>query len=377
MPVEILPAPVEAARIVVHSTAPKFWKGESDLTFRYRRVFELMKQRGVITLNANWGYVGIKTVKHRERGMKPFVNRMNVAFNPPQAGLKLQISPEMLIDSASLSWQEVLLNQGSEQQVVNLMKRTDAELATSAKNSFSASLFKNGPDYPGEFGGLDGGFQAGATVAADIVVKPTGSYAGQSYTLGDQGGTCTSKKTVKPNASISTDWPQGQISSDYDPLTGLHLNTTSTSWNSGPLFEDNVEEVMSYMHVAQMKRCGKELQAGGKPLNLFDAEYYLAFKNYFRKRNQQIVEVKDGTDVGMPDYLLFDGHEISMDTDVAPRTGYYLQPEKMEFMSPQSQLFEHEGPTWHQQLQAFLFDVKASGNFFFYFRYQGKYSEVA
>lgn len=373
----LVPQTSEAALEVVRTTAPKFWKGESDNTFRLRMIPHLLDKYGLVEYNADIGHAGVWTVKFDEPTVTTFTNRADVNFDASQVYEQLTVDTVAIKATDSLSLHEFKQN-STGPQIVNLFQRKSENLSVSVRNQFCADFYNDGYTNTGRFKGLESMFyNPGTTTAADIVVKPGASYGGLSVALAAKGGAWSAVSGTAPNASVATAWPFGTGASRYDYLAPVHLNTSSTGWTNGTSWENNCEEVMRYMAAAQMHRCGKERKAMSPFVHLLSATLYRQTMQYFSYRNQQMVEVKSGVDLGLPAIVNFEGSWLTTDYNTPDGTGYYLCPEMMEFFTPDGQLYNPEGPKWETSSQAYLYIVTTFGNPRFNPKFFGKYSAVA
>lgn len=376
MSTTVLPSTTEESLAIVRSTAPKYWKGESDLTFRNRAMLAFLQKYGVIQLRANPSYAQTWTVKYKEPPVTTFVDRADIQFNATQ--LREQLTIDMVAYKAtdSMSLHEYTYNSQSPTQIIDLYRRKSEDLSQQMTNNFCAEIFNDGYTNLNRFKGIESFFATGTTIAADRVAQPSDSYGGNNTTLADKGGAWSSSLTTSPNANVATDWPFGTGDPQYDYLAPLIVNTSSTNWSSTS-WEENSEECMQYMRVAQMHRCGKAMKSRAPYIHLFGINRYNDWLTFHRARNTQVVPFKEGIDLGFPDMINFDGTAVTHDYDVGPDVGYYVCPEMMEFFTPQDMLFKPEGPTWSISDQAWLYIITQFGQFRFQPKFFGKYLDVA
>lgn len=373
----VLPSTVTAALSVVNTTAPKYFKEESDLTMRNRVVLALMEKYGVIEYNANIGHSSVWTVKYKNPTTSPFTNRQDIRFGASQNRKQLTIEPRYYHGTESLSYHEAQQNSATELQIVSLMDKKQEDLAMSMKNTFCSKFFNDGYTNTSWFHGIDSCMGTGTTVAADKVAQPSDTYGGLSTALGAVASSWSSDLATSPNANAATDWPFGQGDAQYDYISPLILNTTSTSWSNGTAFADNCEEVMQYMKNAQDHRVGKEMRTNSPYVHLLASDYFNSFEAFFRPR-QEIMVPLEAQELGFRDNVFnFDGTWVTPDYDVPSSSGYYVCPEQMEFFTPNAQLYDVEGPVWSTPDQAYLMISICAGNYRLQPRFLGNYEEVA
>lgn len=373
----VLPSTVTAALQVVNSTAPQYFKEESDLTMRNRVVLRLMEKYGVIEYNANIGHSAVWTVKYKNPTTSPFTNRQDIRFGTTQNRKQLTIEPRYYHSTESLSGIEAEQNSATELQIVDLMDKKQEDLAMSMKNTFCAKFFNDGYTDTNWFHGIESCMGTGTTVAADKVAEPSDTYGGLSTALGAVASSWSTDLSTSPNANAATDWPFGQGDAQYDYVSPLVVNTSSTSWANGTAWADNCEEVLQYMKNAQDHRVGREMRTQSPYVHLLASDLFNDFESYFRPR-QEITVPLEAQELGFRDNVFnFDGTWVTPDYDVPSSTGYYVCPEQMEFFTPKGQLYVVEGPEWSTENQAYLMIAICSGNYRLQPRFLGKYAAVA
>jgi len=377
MSTTVLPSTVEAGLQVVRSTAPKYWKGESDLTLRNRLAMALMEKYGVIELNANHGYVSVWTVKYKEPGVTPFTNRQDIQFTTTQNRIQLTIEPRYFKSTESISYHEAEQNAASDLQIIKLADKKIEDLKMAMQNAFCALFYNDGYTNTSWFHGLESFMGTGTTVTADKVAQPSDTYGGLSTALAAQNGTWSANLSTSPNANAATDWPFGKGDPQYDFISPLVLNTSSSSWENGTEWIDNCEEIMQYMKNAQTHRCGKMKSTQSPYVHLLANDLFNDFESFLRPREQMTVPV-EAEEMGFAtDVWKMDGTWVTRDYDVTPGTGYYICPEMMEFFTAKNQLFSFEGPVWSTPNQAYLMISICGGNYRFQPKFFGKYAAVA
>lgn len=360
---------------VVNTTAQWFMKGASDLTIRYRPVFNRMLGRGRITFN--WSGTEVQwQVK--------FALPETVAYS----GEPLDFEASDKYRKCSLDWRgykvtdmmtelDRLKNRGVPQLIdryANIMK----DMKQSIEDSFSGELYNDGYTNTDRFHGLESLFRTGATytvVAADRIVVPDSTYAGRATKPAAEAGTWSADTATKPNASLATDWPEGKGSTEYDHFSPKMLKTDSTSWKAG-----TTEWIDVATRVIRQGVLWATLTSGpnGKPdIGLLSQDYYYDYANSLEPKQRIVVPFVQSTDMGTmrgqgQEAYQVEGVPIITEFGMSPTTGYLLNTAKMEMRCMYSQLYFPRGPEYDIRTDAWLFALGAFGNFAFEPKFQAK-----
>ena len=275
---------------------------------------------------------------------------------------------------------ERLMNDGA-LAIVRRYDRIMPKLMRSLNNKFCAELFIDGYASGNEnrLHGLNSFTGTGTTVSADRVAKPSDTYGGKSTEVGDQGGTWStnlSGATNIPNASIATDWPDGNGDPEYDYLSPKLVNWSSTSWgtSSAQDWETNCERVLRQTTIWNSIGAGAE----GKPdLYLMAGNLFYAYLNKMSGKQRIVVPHKGAQDLGFDDVLNQEGVMLQTDFDVASNTAYGLNVDQMELASLDNVLFASRGPEYDIKTDSWLFMVGFFGNGRYNPKYFAKISNFA
>jgi hypothetical protein len=231
---------------VIHSTRAKYMKGASDLTIRKRLLLSMLKKRGRILYNQSGD-----ELKWQVRKSKPPINQYAdggvIDFAAHDGLEQLLLDWRGYVGTDTISKKQNAMNKG-EEALVKMFQTKSNELMKSIDENFSGELYKDGSAAGREscVHGLETFMGTGTTTAADRIAKPDDTYGGKDTDLGSYGGLWTSNLTTYPNASVATDWPDGQGDSEYDFNTPKIVNWSSTNWGtSSTAWEDNAWRAVS------------------------------------------------------------------------------------------------------------------------------------
>lgn len=360
--------------LVVKATAPKYFKGASDLTLRKRLWLAMIKKEGLIEYNCDstsftWN------VTYSEPEVRQFGDAGDQEFNEHDSQQQLTVDVRGYTVTDRLTKKKEVMNKG-QSAIINLYAHKSKQLLTAIQNAFCAELYVDGyaANNDNRLIGLES-FMAddGATVAADLIANPSDTYGGQSTGLGTGGGNWTSDVT-SPNATAATDWPYGSGDAEYDYLAPLLVNTSSSSWETGGTdWKQNCEEVLRFTQLTLKKNTGDDSPA----CHMLSTKLYFEFLNYYSTRQRIIVPHKMGEDLGFPDAMNFEGGMVKHEYDVTSGLGYHITPSQMVLLCSQKQLFVPDGPTWDISSKSYLYEVGFFGNLRFNPKFFGKYKAYA
>jgi hypothetical protein len=219
----------------------------------------------------------------------------------------------------------------------------------------------------------------GATVAGDRVAAPSDSYAGRSTAPGTDGGSWSNTTGAQEyNAQLANDFPFGQGDSEYDYVTPLLVNYSSTQWTSGSTaFIDNCEEVLRFARIAQMHRGAKNEDRSMPFIHMLSSDMYADFLNFYAARNRQIVPHKSSTDLGFEDTMNFEGDAVHYEYDCPAGVGYGIVPGMMELFHLGNKLINEVGPEWAITKMGYLYLNYVFGNLRFQPKFFTKYKAYA
>ena len=367
----------DAAVNSIRAAAPLYMKSYSDLTVRNHLLLSLMKGFGNIEYNAS-DIARIWQVLVREPEVRTFSNTTNKAFADHDAFEQLQVGVRGYEATDLLKELEFKRNQGA-QQLINLYDFKMKHLGQTLTKRMQEWLYRDGDDatYLDGYQGFESCLHpynntAGGTdaVAGDKIILPKDTYGGQSTQLGAFGGTWSADRASadRYSAAISNDWPYGQGSSDYDPLSPVLWCWDSSAWGSTD-WDDNVEKVVRDSVTVLRNKNGM----GTGPIDvciLLAANLYPDAENYYSSRFR-INQPFTGGDQGfpMPHSLVVDGVALKSDYGCPADVGYVICPEHIEMFnyntmmsSGPEQMIDSFGPDWSPEHGSFLMRVSTFGN---------------
>lgn len=369
----VLPTSSDEHVELVRASAPKYFKGESDLTFRNRMWLALMEKYGVIDYGVDTSYACVWNVVNKLPDVSTFGDSGDINFDEHSALAQLTVNVRGYKATDRLPKKQYLLNKGNKTKISNLYRMKSEHLLKAMRYNVCAEVYTDGyaTNNTHRFIGLESFMGAGTVAAGDRIAMTSDTYGGLSTALGNAGGTWSDSGVAASqyNSTLSNDFPFGQGSSEYDYVSPLLVNWSSTAWPStSTSFVDNCEDMLRFTILAQRHRGA--LEGSTAPLvALFGTGLYNDFLTFYSARNHQQIPIPEAVELGFPETINFEGSWISHDYNCEVNTGYLLAPEMMELFTPQGQLFDVEGPEWSTPDQAFLYIVSLFGNL----RFQPKF----
>lgn len=379
MPTPAAPTAVDEQVRIIVDTAPKYFKGESDLTLRNHQMLRLLKQHGRIEFNAK-EYSRTWNVKLREPPIRTATDGARIVFDSHVTDEQLTVDRRGYQATDKMTELEWMSNQGPRQ----IVRRYD-RLMSDMKDAFDKHIAEkfyvnaNSAEHAHNYQGVGTILEQDSSVAvtaADRVAAPKASYGGHSTELGYFGGEWdTSASGVTYNAAIGNGWPLGKGSSEYDAMSPMLINYASNAWGTeSTSFQDNIEMVLSFLTTAMLTRTGYKNLTGAPMVIMCDPDLFMKAKNHFRDRNRQPVPMSELTELGLPgDSLRIDGCFLTSDYSLGG-TGkcYCLCPQYLEMFNVHSDLYKVYGPEWTLTDAAYLMYASAYGNY----RFQPKFFAV-
>lgn len=371
----IVPADVAEHVIAVRDTAPKYFKGVSDLTLRNHVVFYLLRKYGLIEYNAD-GHSQVWSIKVREPDVSTNTDGSRITFSQVSTDEQLSVDVRSYRTTDTMTEKQYLMNRGRT-QIVNRYKRKSKDLGDAMTKRLQERFYCDGnnaayaDDYIGTATILahDTG---GTTVAGDKLALPKANYGGHKTDLAYFGGSWSANLPSgrRYNTSLANDFPFGQGRSEYDAMSPLIWNYTSTAWGTGATtWEANCERVVTEATAAMMHRSGLMNNNGAPFVNVLAGDLFISLKHKFRDRHRILTPFKDG-DVGFPqESMTIDGSVYMQDYGMPAGQGQGFCPQYLEMFNMHSDIFKAYGPEWDINSAAFLYYVSAFGNY----RYQPKF----
>ena len=352
---------------VITDNAPRYLKGVTDLTIRDRLLLSMLRKRGRITYGHS-SHTLHWNVQRMQNPVETYNDGATINYSRQDQDTRLELDVRGYRVSDMMTAKEQVMNQGAT-AIINRYKEKIPRMVQSMRDRFGTELYVDGYSAGNENAlcGLNSFTGTGTTVAADLIAEPSDTYAGQSTSLGDAGGSWSTDLVTKPNAAVATDWPYGTGSSEYDYFSPKLVNWSSTNWGtSSTAWEDNAERVLRETISWLTLTVGKE---GTPDLFLMSGEMYTALLNSISAKQRIIIPHKESQDLGF-EAVNFDGVALHREYGIAPRTFYGLNLDQLEFCiwssidgaTQQDQLFQSMGPTWDPHSASWLFLLMFFGN---------------
>lgn len=349
---------------IANSTRPKYMKGASDLTIRRRYLLARYRQLGRLLYNQS-GEECRWQVEYSQPPVESYSDGGLVDFSNHDAFRTLTLDWRGYVATDTLSKKQRAMNDG-EESLINLFQTKSNRLMKSVSANFSGELFKDGEAVLREncVHGVETFCGAGACAAGDIIAQPSDTYGlgALSTVLQAYGGSWSAALTTFPNATIASDWPNGQGTSEYDFLSPKLVNWSSNAWGTGATtWEANCWRAIGQAITWLTYTGGDD---GMPDICLLAPNLFQGYKNHEEAIRRITIPHKNANDLGFSGNVLNqDGCAIMADFDCPANTGYILNTAQVTLMSLMGELFWMEGPDKDPRtLWSWLWGVGFFGN---------------
>lgn len=367
----LTPSTSNEAALLTKATAPKFYKKAADLTWRSRLWLAMLYKYGVIEFNAT-SFSVTWNAEVKQPDVQQYGDAGAISFSEHDALQQFTTDVRGYIATDRLSIKKELMNRGAT-QLDNLKANKPIRLVKALKNTLSGELYIDGnaSGNSNRFHGIKSFTGAGSVAAGDKIAMPSDTYAGLSTALGTLGGTWSSDlaSADRPNATLANDWPFGHGSSQYDPVSPLLVNTSSTGWGTGSTkWIDNCEEAMRFARIVQTARGARGEDQRTPFMHMLSSDLYAGFLSHWAPKARLDVPHPEAARLGFTDTMNFEGDMVHYEYDTPASEGYGISPSMMEMFIL--------GPELYTELEEFQmttlgtnFAVYTFGNL----RYQTKF----
>lgn len=330
---------------VIHATRPKFMKGATDLTIRKRLLLSLLKKKGRLEFNDS-GDECKWQIEFSQPPVESYADGGVMDFSNHDAFRQVTNDWRGYKTTDTLSKKQQMMNKGQE-ALIDLFQTKSNRLQKSLTNKFQGELYRDGSAAGRQscVHGLETFMQAGTVTGTDRIAAPNGTYGtgALACSAGGLGGSWTANLSTFPNASLATDWPDGQGSTEYDSLTPKLVNWSASNWGTGStLWEDNCWRVISQAITWLTLMGGGD---GMPDICVLAANLFQGYKNHEEAIRRILVPHKAANDLGLGNGILNqDGCAIENDFDCPAQTGYMLNTSFITLCSLWEELFWMEGP---------------------------------
>lgn len=340
---DVLPTTSKESERLVKATAPAYYQGASDLTWRLRLLLAMMQRYGVVEYNAS-EYSLVWNAKMSLPHVSQYDDSGALQFSEHDELEQYSTDIRGYIATERLSLKKRVLNQGGN-QLYDLKRNIPIKLTEALQNVICRDVYVDG-GLANNTNRLEGyetflGDDGNATTA-DLVAVPSDTYAGQSTALNATGvGWDTSNidyggiTAGHPNSALGTSWPFGRESinsgSEYDWNSPLLVNINSTNWpGGGNTFQENCEYVLRQARIWQVSRGAKGQDRRVPFCHMLSPDLYSQWTTYFVPERRIIAPHSEAEDLGFSDVFYFEGDMITFEHDVPAGTGYGISPNMCE-----------------------------------------------
>ena len=362
---------------VVNSTAKKYFAGAADSTIRKRLFLSLLAKHGRLTFGQS-GYDSTWNVEYSQPPVQSHGASGEYEFSEHDLYRQLNLDWRGYVATDKMDYKNYLMNMGPT-QIVDRYATILPNLRKSLDDHFHGELYVDGGASGNEnrLHGIESFTAVGTTVAADLIAQPSDTYGGKSTALQNQGGSWSTDlaSADRPNAAVATDWPDGNGSAEYDYMTPVLVNTTSSSWGTGSTaWEDNCGRILRRATTWLTKNGG----ADGRPtVYMMANNLFNSYQDYQEAKFRNVIPHAEARDLGFPDTLNQDGVMVKYEFDVDAGVFYGINVNQMELASLDSVLFGARGPYYDLKSAAYLFKAGFFGNARFNPKYFAKGASYA
>jgi len=364
--------------IAVKNTAAKYLKGAADQTIRGYFWLSYLQSQGRIVIGDTGGVSQTWNVMARQPDVRQSGDDAQIVFAEHDAYEQLTVDIRGYHVTDRLTEKKRLMN-ASPLQIIDLYGTKMENLVKAITDQFGQELYVDGYASGNEnrLCGIESFCGSSTTVAADLVAKPSDTYAGKSTALGTLGGSWSTNLSTKPNASVATDWPEGQGASEYDYLAPKLVNYSSSNWGTGgTTWADNATKVMRRSRLWCHHTSGME---NAPMLHLLSPNLYGDFLDSFESKNRAVLPHPTGIDLGFPDAVNFEGAIVKQDYGCPAGVGYGINANEMLLFNihDDGSFFRANGPEEDFKTNSYLFFVYFYGNMRFNPKAFAKYAAYA
>ena len=348
------------AQAVINSTAKKYFAGAADSTIRKRLLLALLNKHGRISFGAT-GYDCTWLVEFAQPPVQSHGASSEYEFSEHDVYRSLNIDWRGYVATDKMDEKNRLMN-SDPVAMVNRYKRIIPNLRKSLDDHFHGELYIDG-NQTGNENRLHGMLSfAGntTTISADLVAQPDDTYAGKVTNLGNQGGSWSSDLSTSPNNGVATDWPDGNGTPEYDYITPVLVNTTSSNWGTGSTdWEVNCGRILRRTTTWLTKNGGTD----GRPtVYMMANDLFNSYQDYQESRFRNIIPHTEARELGFPDALNQDGVMVKYEFDVKASEFWGVNVHQMQLESLDDVLFGVRGPHYDIKSDATLFKAGFFGN---------------
>jgi hypothetical protein len=203
--------------------------------------------------------------------------------------------------------------------------------------------------------------------AGDLVMWPTGSYAGLSMALGNDGGSYLS--TITSGSGTTFNWPMGKCDPQFDYWAPIVANAKTTNANivgTADTWKGANVELIRFVKTYLSRN-----DNDGPDANLctMSSEWFRQLCDSLDSKERSIVTVGEGgpgtRSYGHGDHVYVDTLKCCWDYGIDTNAAYIWNLERMEVKSMDDELFPIQGPEYDMPSQSYRWASVALMNVFF------------
>lgn len=358
---------------LINTTINKYVMGAEDAMTRNYKIFAILRDRGLITLNES----GLKRDWKLEMKLVPLQAVMSgdtVSFTQSDRHKTAALEPRAFVVADQIDIFQREMNK-SEEAIVKLFDGIVPGLMRSATQNFNRLAYNDGNADDRSIHGFDSFCGLGSNSTEQPIVFPSDTYAGLSTVLGTAGG--GSWESV---GGVSR-WPSGVGDEEHDFFSPLLVNYASNNsspngWSATTKTwpNTNIEALRYGIHKQAKNVASRDDQMD---LVLLENELYRQFANSLDAKEQAFVTRGDGPSglyrLGWGPTVNFEGVDVTSEFGVPSSQGADSRPVgygwsfgNLKLCSWQQKIFQNLERDWDPTTLNWRFEVLFFGNFYFY-----------
>lgn len=350
---------------IMNTTIPNYIRAVMQNTLRNRKWTAWMQAKGRITYNWS-GYWADWPVQFAEAPIQGYADNMAVTFPQRNYWKKVALGWRGFIATDSMTYQQRLMNSGNE-AIIDRYNSIIPMLMQGMTQKFGDQVYLDGELAANLllFHGIESFMSNSGASTRQPIMLPNDTYAGQSCTLGNAGGSWTLN-------GANTEWPSGTGDPEYDFWSPLIVNYTSTvaqslgGWSAptgSKTWPNTCREAIRYGIMNQQRN---DMAEDNLDMIVLELPLFRQFKDKVEASERIVVNKEDGLwKLGFKDVMNYDGVDITFEYGVPANVGYGFSMKNAEIRSQQPELVVKHGPEEDITDLSIKFLMSNFGNFCF------------
>lgn len=355
---------------IVNTTISEYVRGEEINILRNRKLLDLMRSKGRISMNHS-GLSFVKRIRFKRAPMVGYADGDTLTFSRRDRWKSAELDWRGYSTTDAMTKKEQLMNKGTE-AIVNIFSELAKSLVEDMNDQFGDELYIDGnaTGNTKRIHGIESFMGTSGVSANGYVGVPSDTYANLNTGLGYYAGSWTT-------SGGNSTWPQGTGDASYDFYSPTIVSYTNASFAAATdNWTNNAIESLRYGIIRSRKNKTKD---GSLDLILLDDELYRLYLGANDSRQQVYVNRNEKTGLtalGWGDVINFEGVDITYEYGMPLNTGYGFNTMQMMLMSLQATLFKADGPEYCIEDKSWRTSLDYFGNCWWNPRYFCKWAAL-